>query len=64
MLVSNVPLNQTSIDLVLDRTKRVKDARAEAQKEIDEYKKRKEDEFRKFEAEVGPAGNGCQRPHF
>jgi V-type H+-transporting ATPase subunit G len=35
-----------------DRTKRVKDARSEAQKEIDEYKKQKEEEFKKFEAEV------------
>jgi V-type H+-transporting ATPase subunit G len=30
----------------------VKDARAEAQKEIEEYKKKKEEEFKKFEAEV------------
>lgn len=36
----------------LDRTKRVKDARTEAQKEIDEYKQQKEDEFKKFESEV------------
>jgi len=30
----------------------VKDARSEAQKEIEEYKKQKEEEFKKFEAEV------------
>lgn len=35
-----------------DRTKRVKEARTEAQREIDEYRKQKEDEFKKFEAEV------------
>lgn len=36
-----------------DRTKRVKDARSEAQKEIEEYRKEKEEEFQKFEKEVG-----------
>jgi hypothetical protein len=36
-----------------DRTKRVKDAKSEAQKEIEEYRKKKEDEFKKFESEVG-----------
>ncbi|KAF2033150.1 hypothetical protein EK21DRAFT_86580 [Setomelanomma holmii] len=34
-----------------DRTKRVKDARNEAQKEIEDYKKEKEDEYQKFEKE-------------
>ncbi|KAJ5782121.1 hypothetical protein N7457_003895 [Penicillium paradoxum] len=34
-----------------DRTKRIRDAKAEAQKEIEEYKKQKEDEYKKFEAE-------------
>jgi V-type H+-transporting ATPase subunit G len=38
--------------IVPDRTKRVKDARAEAQKEIDEYKEQKEGEFKDFESEV------------
>ncbi|KAF2736492.1 V-type ATPase [Polyplosphaeria fusca] len=33
------------------RTKRVKDARSEAQKEIDDYKNGKDDEFKKFETE-------------
>ncbi|KAL1990422.1 hypothetical protein VTN49DRAFT_6261 [Thermomyces lanuginosus] len=33
------------------RTKRIKDARTEAQREIDEYRRRKEEEFKKFEAE-------------
>jgi V-type H+-transporting ATPase subunit G len=35
-----------------DRTKRVKEARDEAKKEIDAYRKQKDDEFKKFEAEV------------
>ena len=37
----------------IDRTKRVKEARDEAKKEIDAYKKSKDDEFKKFESEVG-----------
>jgi len=37
---------------VSDRTKRVKEARDEAKKEIDAYKKEKDDEFKKFESEV------------
>ena len=36
-----------------DRTKRVKDAKSEAQKEIDEYRKQKDEEFKKYEKEVG-----------
>lgn len=36
----------------LVRTKRVKEARDEAKKEIADYKANKEDEFKKFEAEV------------
>lgn len=35
-----------------DRTKRVKDARSEAQKEIEEYRNQKESEFKTFEKEV------------
>jgi hypothetical protein len=35
-----------------DRTQKVKDARSEAQKEIEQYKQQKEAEFKKFEAEV------------
>lgn len=42
--------NETDRDIV--RTKRVKEARDEAKKEIDAYRKEKEDEFKKFEAEV------------
>ena len=37
----------------VDRTKRVKDAKSEAQKEIEEYRKQKDDEFKKYESEVG-----------
>ncbi|KAL3469443.1 H+-ATPase G subunit-domain-containing protein [Aspergillus californicus] len=33
------------------RTKRIRDAKSEAQKEIEEYRKQKEEEFKKFEAE-------------
>ncbi|KAL1296588.1 hypothetical protein AAFC00_000084 [Neodothiora populina] len=36
---------------VADRTKRVKDARSEAQKEIEEYRQKKEEEFKSFEKE-------------
>ncbi|KAL9132213.1 MAG: hypothetical protein Q9217_000017 [Psora testacea] len=38
------------------RSKRVKDARNEAQKEIEEYRKQKDDEFKKFE-EKHTSGN-------
>lgn len=36
----------------IDRTKRVKDARSEAQKEIEDYRKEKEEEYKKYEDEV------------
>jgi len=36
----------------IDRTKRIKEARDEAKKEIDTYRKTKEAEFKKFESEV------------
>jgi hypothetical protein len=36
----------------IDRTKRVKEARDEAKKEIEDYRKEKDDEFKKFESEV------------
>lgn len=39
-----------------DRSKRVKDAKSEAQKEIEEYRKQKEDEYQKYEKEV------CNKP--
>lgn len=35
-----------------DRTKRIRDAKSEAQKEIEEYRNQKENEYKKFEAEV------------
>ena len=41
-----------STDDGIDRTKRIKEARDEAKKEIEAYKKQKEEEFKKFEAEV------------
>lgn len=37
----------------IDRIQRLKDARAEAQKEIEEYKQMKEQEFNAFQASVG-----------
>lgn len=40
----------------IDRTKRVKEARDEAKKEIDAYKKAKDEEFKKFESEVRKLG--------
>lgn len=40
------------IRMISDRTKRVKEARDEAKKEIDNYKKEKEEEFKKYESEV------------
>lgn len=46
------PLSAPSKFLTTDRTKRVKDARNEAQKEIEEYRNQKDDEFKKFEKEV------------
>lgn len=38
-----------------DRVQKLKDARAEATKEIEEYKKAKEQEFKAFESSVRPA---------
>lgn len=49
-------MNGNETDREADRTKRVKEARDEAKKEIDAYRKEKEDEFKKFEAEVCYAG--------
>lgn len=42
----------TDLTLHTDRTKRVKDARSEAQKEIEEYRRQKDEEFKKYEKEV------------
>jgi len=42
----------TLTTFLIDRTKRVKDAKTEAQKEIDEYRQKKEEEFKKYESEV------------
>ncbi|OKP14604.1 V-type proton ATPase subunit G [Penicillium subrubescens] len=38
-------------EMVGNRTKRIRDAKAEAQKEIEEYRNQKEEEYKKFEAE-------------
>lgn len=42
----------TTDNLETDRTKRVKDAKNEAQKEIEDYRKQKEDEFKQYEQKV------------
>ena len=47
----------------IDRTKRVKEARDEAKKEIEAYRKSKDEEFKKFEAEVCELGIPCS-PHY
>lgn len=41
-----------------DRTKRVKDAKSEAQKEIEDYRKQKEQEFQSYEKDVSCYGHG------
>lgn len=38
--------------MTIDRVQKLKDARTEASKEIDDYKKAKEEEFKKFESSV------------
>jgi len=43
---------------MLDRTKRVKDAKSEAQKEIEDYRKQKEQEFQSYEKEVSYYAHG------
>ncbi|KAK0249446.1 hypothetical protein LTS09_015367 [Friedmanniomyces endolithicus] len=47
----HVQIALTRLPRGTDRTKRVKDARSEAQKEIEDYRKQKEDEFQSFEKE-------------
>ena len=55
--------NRTFTDPIpLDRTKRVKDARSEAQKEIEDYRKQKENEFKSFEKEAGSTPNMSKYP--
>lgn len=43
---------QVHLEISTDRVQKLKDARTEASKEIEEYKKAKETEFKKFEASV------------
>jgi V-type H+-transporting ATPase subunit G len=38
--------------LTLDRVQKLKDARSEAAKEIEAYKAKKDEEFKKFESDV------------
>lgn len=38
--------------LIADRVQKLKDARSEAAKEIEAYKAKKDEEFKKFESEV------------
>ena len=46
------PSTGTNHSSIADRTKRVKDARSEAQKEIEEYREQKEKEFKEYESQV------------
>lgn len=47
------PLSEETVTPPLpDRTKKVREARDEAKKEIEAYRAKKEAEFKKFEAEV------------
>jgi hypothetical protein len=48
------PPTPTPTPLTPDRVQKLKDARTEAAKEIEEYKAQKDAEFKKFESEVGP----------
>ncbi|PPJ60229.1 hypothetical protein CBER1_08842 [Cercospora berteroae] len=48
--MTSLPTNALSLRTT-DRTKRVKDARSEAQKEIEEYRNQKEEEFKQFESQ-------------
>jgi V-type H+-transporting ATPase subunit G len=48
--------------MIQDRTKKVKDAKTEAQKEIEEYRKKKEEEYKKFESEVSTLPHIVLRP--
>ncbi|THZ63926.1 hypothetical protein D6C86_02822 [Aureobasidium pullulans] len=45
----------------MDRTKRVKDARSEAQKEIDEYRNKKEEEFKQFSTQTQQHTSGNEQ---
>lgn len=49
---ARLTLETLTIFSITDRTKRIKEAKAEAQKEIEEYRGQKEEEYKKFEAEV------------
>lgn len=51
-IAHDVSTTNASSFLPTDRTKRVKDARSEAQKEIEEYRNQKEEEFKQFESQV------------
>lgn len=48
----NIRVDRTTLTPFTDRVQRLKDARAEANKEIQEYKKSKEEEYKKFEGDV------------
>lgn len=50
--LSTVTSTHASHFRTVDRVQRLKDARSEAAKEIEEYKKQKEAEFKAFEASV------------
>jgi hypothetical protein len=43
---------------IADRTQKLKDARSEAAKEIEELKSKKEEEFQKYKKDVSAIGDG------
>jgi hypothetical protein len=47
--------SSTAHPLTTDRVQKLKDARTEAAREIEEYKAQKEAEFKKFESDVSMA---------
>lgn len=55
-VLESIPFGKACVTnrIILDRTKRIRDARAEAQKEIETYRAKKEGEFQSFESEVRP----------
>lgn len=46
-----------------DRTQKLKDARSEAQKDIEAYKSQKDKDFKTFEGTVSSGLTSCRVPH-
>ena len=62
VLLASIPLDLTTIPLS-DRTQKLKDANSEAEKEINEYRSLKEEEFKKFEQSVRHTQPACHANH-